>query len=130
MLQRDLGLLGPCAQQQAAQTAAWVHPAALGHASPQTCHGKGIECMYMYFCFKKPNRKYASPIYRDCRTPKIIGKHNGCFCCCFPFVCCSSSLFKSLVFFSSGLFLPTPGILVYVRVVHFCNFKTQKWDPM
>lgn len=55
---------------------------------------------------KKPDRKYASPVYRDCNTVKIMGKHNGRLCCWFPFVCCSS-LLKFPVYFSSGLFLPT-----------------------
>lgn len=113
MLQRDLDLLGPGAQQGAAQTAAWVHPAALQHPCSQACHGQGIECMYVYFCSEKPDRKRASPVYRDCRTVKMMGKHNGCSCCWFPFVFCSS-LLKSLVYFSSGLFLPTHLAYWYV----------------
>lgn len=101
VLQRALGLLRLCAQHRAAQTAAWVHPAALGHPCSQASHGQAIECMYVYFCFEKPDRKYACPVYRDSSTEKIMGKHNECFCCWFPFV---SSLLKSLCTLVLGCF--------------------------
>lgn len=79
VMQGVLGLLGMCAQHGSCTDSSWVHPATLGHPWSQACHGQGIECMYLYFCFEKPDRKYASPVCRDCSMVKMMGKQMGVF---------------------------------------------------